>query len=115
MAVNVGEAVAHLTLDTSEFKKALNGAGKDLEIFVHKVEKEKTRIEKLQEALAKEAGTLSKIGKSMEKPSAAAQNLLKTGMKNTLAEEAKSKNPKKVLLILQRAIMIKFKKIYKLP
>ncbi|KEI85833.1 hypothetical protein [Clostridium botulinum] len=95
MAVNVGEAVAHLTLDTSEFKKALNGAGKDLEIFVHKVEKEKTRIEKLQEALAKEAGTLSKIGKSMEKPSAAAQNLLKTGMKNTLAEEAKSKNPKK--------------------
>ncbi|HDK7159773.1 TPA: hypothetical protein PTV34_001045 [Clostridium botulinum] len=95
MAVNVGEAVAHLTLDTSEFKKALNGAGKDLEIFVHKVEKEKTRIEKLQEALAKKAGTLSKIGKSMEKPSAAAQNLLKTGMKNTLAEEAKSKNPKK--------------------
>ncbi|HID0854160.1 hypothetical protein FDC22_10510 [Clostridium botulinum] len=95
MAVNVGEAVAHLTLDTSEFKKALNGAGKDLEIFVHKVEKEKTRIEKLQEALAKEAGTLSKIGKSMEKPSVAAQNLLKTGMKNTLAEEAKSKNPKK--------------------
>lgn len=31
----------------------------------------------------------------MEKPSAAAQNLLKTGMKNTLAEETKSKNPKK--------------------
>ncbi|MHB9938966.1 hypothetical protein CF098_13315 [Clostridium sporogenes] len=95
MAVNVGEAVAHLTLDTSKFKTALNGAGKELEIFVHKVEEEKTRIEKLQEALTKEAGTLSKIGKSMEKPSAAAQNLLKTGMKNTLAEEAKSKNPKK--------------------
>lgn len=41
MAVNVGEAVAHLTLDTSRFKTALNGAGKDLEIFVHKVEEEK--------------------------------------------------------------------------
>lgn len=68
----------------------------------------------MQEALAKEAGTLSKIGKSMEKPSVAAQNLLKTGMKNTLAEEAKSKNLKRVLLILQRIIMIKFKKIYKL-
>ncbi|MDS1005118.1 hypothetical protein P9J83_16715 [Clostridium sporogenes] len=95
MAVNVGEAVAHLTLDTSKFKAALNGAGKELEIFVHKVEEEKTRIEKLQEALTKEAGTLSKIGKSMEKPSAAAQNLLKTSMKNTLAEEAKSKNTKK--------------------
>lgn len=44
VAVNVGEAVAHLTLDTSEFKKALNGAGKDLEIFVHKVEKEKLEL-----------------------------------------------------------------------
>ncbi len=46
MAANVGEAVAYLKLDTSEFKKALNGAGKDLEIFVHKVEEEKTKIEK---------------------------------------------------------------------
>ncbi len=52
MAVNVGEAVAHLTLDTSEFKKALNGAGKDLEIFVHKVEKEKTRIEKIARSIS---------------------------------------------------------------
>ncbi|AUM96804.1 TPA: hypothetical protein LA742_001729 [Clostridium botulinum] len=95
MAVNVGEAVAHLTLDTSEFKKALNGAGKDLEIFVHKVEEEKTKIEKLQEALTKRAESFGKFGKFMEKPSAAAQNLLKTGMKNTLAEESKSKNPKK--------------------
>ncbi|EDU35814.1 hypothetical protein [Clostridium sporogenes] len=95
MAVNVGEAVARLTLDTSEFKKALNGAGKELEIFVHKVEEEKTKIEKLQEALTKRAESFGKFGKFMEKPSAAAQNLLKTGMKNTLAEEAKSKNPKK--------------------
>ncbi|AVQ45685.1 hypothetical protein [Clostridium botulinum] len=95
MAANVGEAVAYLKLDTSEFKKALNGAGKDLEIFVHKVEEEKTKIEKLQEALTKKAETFSKIGESFEKPSAAAQNLLKTGMKNTLNEEAKSKNPKK--------------------
>ncbi|APH16296.1 hypothetical protein NPD5_2899 [Clostridium sporogenes] len=95
MAANVGEAVAYLKLDTSEFKKALNGAGKDLEIFVHKVEEEKTKIEKLQEALTKKAETFSNIGKSFEKPSAAAQNLLKTGMKNNLEEEAKSNNPKK--------------------
>ncbi|MBD5640309.1 hypothetical protein HYI18_17250 [Clostridium botulinum] len=95
MAANVGEAVAYLKLDTSEFKKALNGAGKDLEKFVHKVEEEKTKIEKLQEALTKKAETFSNIGKSFEKPSAAAQNLLKTGMKNNLEEEAKSNNPKK--------------------
>ncbi|WP_409068819.1 hypothetical protein ACFLKB_17405 [Clostridium sp. FAM 1755] len=95
MAVKVGEAVAYLKLDTSQFKKALNGAGKDLEIFVHKVEEEKTKIEKLQESLTKRAESFEKFGKFMEKPSAAAQNLLKTGMKNTLDEEAKSKNPKK--------------------
>lgn len=44
VAVNVGEAVAHLTLDTSEFKKALNGAGKDLEILCIKLRKKKLEL-----------------------------------------------------------------------
>lgn len=60
-----------------------------------RLRKKKTKIEKLQEALTKRAESFGKFGEFMEKPSAAAQNLLKTGMKNTLAEESKSKNPKK--------------------
>lgn len=89
MAINVGTAVAYLTMDSSRFKNTLKSAGQDLKNFVSDSGSAEGKVKSLGSAL-------TNTGKAMAKPSIAAGGFLAMATKTASDFEAQMSKVKAI-------------------